>query len=187
MLEAGWRLFSGHNRPNVFDRKRKVLQECPSHCWVSSIWKLVRTRKRQKVFNYLFKYCLIFVFSFFMKRCVEYIVDASQPKLYQYFDLPFYNDSDDFLNRKGLRKCMEASNENEIKRNRVWVRIFICCCDLSTCLPVSCYLWFNSEIKVFIHIKNFKSTLLHLSFWRRIMTTVKFYGLIKNLPIESFL
>lgn len=36
---------------------------------------------------------------FFLRRCVKYILDASQPTVYQWFDLPFYGSSEDHLER----------------------------------------------------------------------------------------
>uniref|UniRef100_A0A336LI29 Phospholipase A2 n=1 Tax=Culicoides sonorensis TaxID=179676 RepID=A0A336LI29_CULSO len=34
--------------------------------------------------------------KFFIRRCVKYIVDKSKPRLWQWFDLPFYDDDQDF-------------------------------------------------------------------------------------------
>lgn len=33
-----------------------------------------------------------------MSRCTKYRVDVTKPKIYQYFDLPFYNTLDRSLN-----------------------------------------------------------------------------------------
>lgn len=43
--------------------------------------------------------CQTYEARFFLRRCVEYILDTSKPKVYQWFDLPFYGSKDDIQTR----------------------------------------------------------------------------------------
>lgn len=43
--------------------------------------------------------CQSYETRFFLRRCAEYILDTSKPKVYQWFDLPFYGSKDDIQTR----------------------------------------------------------------------------------------
>jgi len=103
-----------------------VIDAIKSNIRLSNVMRSIPSRHDWRCFCKYFKQNFVyFYFRIFVRRCIKYMIDVKKPRVWQWFDLPFFDDEHDFefVDDKETRDFVDE-NHIYLNGNFLWNLFF---------------------------------------------------------------